>query len=162
MKHLLLGFLFTASAALAQPVPVLHFEPPKGFAGGPGKDAVPYVSKDGDATLDVYPFRRFAGPFPEQFNRTLLREFVAAEAQEARLAGAPQVLSAKVPGAEAVLFARFVEERSGSARYRLRVAVYAAGSVALVDFNAGSPEAFQRNWPALSGLLDSLKVVVPK
>jgi hypothetical protein len=54
-------------------------------------------------------------------------------------------------------------------RYRLRVAIHSAGAVALVDYNANGPQAYQRNWPALAGVLDSLRVgaaepvaVVPK
>ncbi len=158
MKQILSGLLLTASAALAQPLPVLHFEPPQGFTGSLGRDPSAHVSMSGDATLNVYPFRRLEGPFADQFRRTLLRERLVPGTQEARLAGAPEIQALAVPGAEAAMFARFVEDRFGTARYRLRLAIFSGGAVSLVDYNAASPEAYQRNWPSVAAVMDSLKV----
>jgi hypothetical protein len=158
VKHVLFGLLLTASAALAQPLPVLHFDPPQGFTGSLGKDPSAHVSMQGDAMLNVYPFRRLSGSFEEQFRRTRLRQLLVPDSQEAQLAGAVEIQSLKVPGADAALFARFAENRSGTVRYRLRVAISSAGAVALVDYNARGPEGYQRNWPAVAAVLDSLKV----
>lgn len=158
MKHLLFWLLLTASAALAQPLPVLYFDPPQGFTGSLGKDPSAHVSMQGDAMLNVYPFRRLSGPFEEQFRRTRLRELLKPDGQEGPLAGPVEIQSLKVPGAEAALFARFAENRSGALRYRLRVAVFSAGAVALVDYNAAGADGYQRNWPAAAAVLDSLKV----
>jgi hypothetical protein len=141
---------------------VLHFDPPKGFTGSLGRDPSAHVSMSGDAMVNVYPFRRLEGPFAERFKRTLLRELLAPDSQEARLAGTPEIQPLAVPGAEAALFARFVEDRFGVARYRLRLAILSNGAVALVDYNANGPDAYQRNWPALAGVLDSLKVGGPQ
>jgi len=159
VKLILSGLLLTASAALAQPLPVLHFDPPKDFTGSLGKDPSAHVSKGGDATINVYPFRALKGPFAEQFRRTLFKELLVPDAQEGRVVAAPEIME-KVPvaGAESSMAARFVENRSGAARYRLRLAVYSAGAVALVDYSAAGADAYQRNWPAFAGLLDSLKV----
>lgn len=162
MKHALFGLLLAAAGALAQPLPVLHFAPPQGFTGSLGADPAAHVSKNGDAILNVYPFRRLNGPFAEQFRRTLLRELLVQDSQEGRLAGPPAIEAVAVPGAEAAMFAKFIEDRFGVARYRLRVAIFSAGAVALVDYNANGPEAYQRNWPALAGVLDSLKVGAPQ
>jgi len=159
VKHALFGLLLTASAALAQPLPVLHFDPPKGFTGSLGREPSAHVSFNGDAMLNVYPFRRLNGAFEEQFRRTRLRELLTPDSQEAQLAGPVEFQPLSVPGAEAGLFARFAENRSGAVRYRLRVAVFSAGAVALVDYNARGADGYQRNWPAVAGLLDSLKVV---
>ena len=158
MKLAFLALAFSAGGVLAQPLPVLQFEAPKGFTGSLGRDPSAHVSMSGDATVNVYPFRRLEGPFAEQFRRTLLRERLVPDAQEARLAGAPEIQALAVPGAEAAMFARFVEDRFGTARYRLRLAIFSAGAVALVDYNAASPEAYQRNWPSVAAVLDSLKV----
>ena len=160
VKHALFGLLLTASAALAQPLPVLHFDPPKGFTGSLGREPSAHVSMNGDAMLNVYPFRRLNGAFEEQFRRTRLREMLTPDSQEAQLAGPVEFQTVKVPGAEAALFARFAENRSGAVRYRLRVAVFSAGAVALVDYNANGPGGYQNNWPGVAGLLDSLKVVL--
>ena len=156
------ALLLCTCAALAQPLPLLDFVPPQGFTGSLGKDPSTHVSKNGDAIVTVYPFRRLNGPFAEQFRRTLLREVLQHDSQEARLAGAPEIQALAVPGAEAAMFARFVEDRFGTARYRLRLAIYSAGAVALVDYNANGPQAYQQNWPAVAAVLDSLKVGAAK
>lgn len=147
-----------ATAAPAQLLPELLFAPPKGFTGSLGRDPSAHVSMDGDATVNIYPFRKLDGPFAEQFRRSLLRERLVPDGQEQRLAGPPEIQSLAVPGAEAAMYAKFVEDRFGVMRYRLRVAIHSAGAVALVDYNANGPQAYQRNWPALAGVLDSLKV----
>lgn len=161
LKHALFGLWLVSGAALTQPLPELRFEPPNGFTGSLGRDPSAHVSMSGDATVNVYPFRRLNGPFAEQFRRTLLRELVVQDSQEGSLAGPPAIEAVAVPGAEAAMYAKFIENRFGAARYRLRVAIFSAGAVALVDYNANGPEAYQRNWPALAGVLDSLKVGAP-
>jgi hypothetical protein len=158
MKSALLALLLAPAAALAQPLPVLQFNPPQGFTGSLGKDPSAHVSMKGDATVNIYPFRRLAGPFEEQFRRTRLRELLLQDGQEVQVAGPVEIQKLPVPGAEAALFARFAENRFGTTRYRLRVGIYSAGAVALVDYNANGPEAYQRNWPAVAAVLDSLKV----
>jgi hypothetical protein len=162
MRYAPLGLLLASAVALAQPLPVLHFNPPQGFTGSLGKDPSAHVSMNGDATLNIYPFRRLNGPFEEQFRRTRLRELLVQDSQEAQLAGPVEIQKLAVPGAEAALFARFTENRFGTTRYRLRLGVYSAGAVALVDYNANGPDAYQRNWPAVAAALDSLKVGAPE
>ena len=157
-KSLLGAGLLLATAADAQPLPSLQFDPPKGFTGSLGRDPSAHVSMSGDATVNVYPFRRLQGAFAEQFRRSLLRELLVPDGQEQRLAGPPEIQPLAVPGAEAAMYAKFVEDRFGVMRYRLRVAIHAAGAVALVDYSANGAESYQRNWPALAGVLDSLKV----
>ena len=158
MKLALLGLAFTAGAALAQSPPVLHFDPPQGFTGSLGRDPSAHVSMSGDATVNIYPFRPLAEPFEPQFRRTLLRERLVPDSQEAKLAGPVEIQPLQVPGADAALFARFAEDRSGALRYRLRVAVASRGAVAIVDYSAAGPQAYQRNWPSVAAVLDSLKV----
>lgn len=162
MKLALLGLAFTAGAALAQAPPVLRFDPPQGFTGSLGRDPSAHVSMSGDATINVYPFRRLDGPFGDQFRRTLLRELLKPDAQEVRVAGTPEIKPVEVPGAQEALFARFVEDRYGTPRYRLRLAILASGAVAIVDYSANGPDAYQRNFAALGGVLDSLQVGAAK
>lgn len=162
MRFALAGLLVAAGAAAAQPLPVLEFAPPPGFSASLGRDPSAHVSRNADAIINVYPFRHLTGQFAEQFRRTLLRELLVPDGQEIRLAGPPEIQALAVPGAEAGMFARFVEDRYGAARYRLRVAVYSAGAVAIVDYNANGPQAYQANWPAIATVLDSLKVGAPQ
>jgi hypothetical protein len=116
MRYAPLGLLLASAVALAQPLPVLHFNPPQGFTGSLGKDPSAHVSMNGDATLNIYPFRRLNGPFEEQFRRTRLRELLVQDGQEAQLAGPVEIQKLAVPGAEAALFARFTENRFGTTR----------------------------------------------
>src|SRR5262249_14950316 len=44
MRAVLLGLLLAGGTALAQPLPVLQFEPPKNFTGSLGKDPSAHVS----------------------------------------------------------------------------------------------------------------------
>lgn len=156
MKTVLFTTFFWVGAVLAQPV--LHYEPPKNFTGSLGKDPSAHVSFNGDAMINIYPFRRLNGPFEPQFRNTRLSEQLTPDSREVQLAGPVEFQAIRIPGAEAAMFARFVENRSGAARYRLRVAIYSGGAVALVDYNAAGPDGYQRNWPAVAGVLDSLKV----
>jgi len=156
------ALLLGTGAAAAQPLPLLEFAAPQGFTGSLGKDPSAHVSMSGDAIINVYPFRRLNGPFAEQFRRTLLRDLLKPDTQEARLVGAPEIQPLAVPGAETAMFARFVEDRFGAARYRLRLAIYSAGAVAIVDYNANGAQAYQQSWPALAGVLDSLKVAAAR
>jgi hypothetical protein len=158
VKLALLGLVLSAGAALAQTPPVLHFDPPKGFTGSLGRDPSAHVSMSGDAVIQVYPFRQLGVPFEPQFRRTLLREQLVHDSQEAKVAGAVEIQALQVAGADAAFFARFAEDRFGTIRYRLRVAVASRGAVAIVDYNANGADAYQRNWPALSAVLDSLRV----
>jgi hypothetical protein len=64
-----------------------------------------------------------------------------------------------VKGAEAAIAASFRNFNGGAPREHLRVAILVAGFVALVDISANSPQAFQRNWPNVFRLLNSLNVV---
>lgn len=160
MKHFLCTLAFFACAAQAQPV--LQMQPPQGFTGSLGRDPAAHVSKEGDAIVTVYPFKALQVPFEEAFRATLLRERIQEDRQERKLAGAPEIHRIAVPGAQDALFAKFVEDRSGTLRYRLRVAILAAGAVAIVDYDADGPKAYMGHWPVVSTALESMKVSKPR
>ena len=65
-----------------------------------------------------------------------------------------------VSGADAALAATFKNFNGGAPREHLRVGdSQQRDRVALVDISANSPQAFERNWPSVSRLLNSLHVV---
>jgi len=160
MKLLLLALALFAGAALAQPV--LHIEAPKGFTGSLGRDPAAHVSGAGDAILNIYPFKPLGGAFQEKFRATLLRELVQEDRQERKLAGAPEIAAIAVPGADEALFAKFVEDRAGTLRYRLRVAIRSGSAVALVDYDANGAKAYMGNWPTVASSLETMKVGTAK
>jgi hypothetical protein len=146
--------------ALQTAPPTLNYEPPEGFTLSVGRDPSAHVSRDGEVKINVYPFRPLNGPFAEQFRRTMLREFIR-DSPERRLVSPPAIEPVVVPGAEATLIAGFVEDLFGVAHSRLRVAIYSAGTVSIVDINANSADGFKRNWPSIARLLESLNVGTP-
>lgn len=162
LLFILAAVLFTGSA-LAQGLPPLNFDAPAGFSGGGGEAAAAFTAPEGDLVIRVYPFRRLGpGEFQARFRETLLREFVAAEEREARLAAAPRIEAFAVEGAEAAALANFVEERGGAQRSRRRLAILASGAVAIIDVTASSGAASERTAGAVMAMLDSLSVGLPK
>ena len=152
--------LFTGQA-LAQALPPLNFDAPAGFSGG-GEDGATFTAPEGNVVVHVYPFRRLGpGDFKARFRENLLREFVAADAREGKLAAPARIEDISVEGADASALARFADERGGAQRERTRLAIFAAGGVAIVDVTAASGAA-QRAGEVLKAMLDSMSVGQPK
>ena len=139
--------------------PTLRYDRPGGFGGGSGQEAETWISDHLDGVIHVYPFRAFRGDFQSEFRRGLFRDRISTLYREDGLLALPIFKALPVKGAEAALTASFKNFNGGAPREHLRVAILAAGSVALVDISANSPQAFQRNWPSVSRLLNSLQVV---
>lgn len=153
---LLLGCL--AELAIAQALPPLNFDAPAGFSAAGGEEAATFTAPEGDLVIHIYPFRRLgSGSFQARFRETLLREFVAAHQRE-KPPGAPLIQPLGVEGAEAALIAKFTQDR----RERTRVAMHAAGGVAIIDLTADSAAAAEKHASTLKTLLDSVSVGQPK
>lgn len=160
-RHLVLVILAQAmfAAHTAGALPALHYDRPGGFAGGSGDDVETWISDSLDGVIHVYPFRPSHGDFQSEFRRSLFRERIGTPYREDRLLGTPTFRTVAVSGAEVALAASFRSFNGGAPREHLRVAVLSTGRVALVDISANSPQAFERNWPSVSRLLNSLQVV---
>jgi hypothetical protein len=118
-----------------------------------------WISDRLDGVIHVYQFRPFHGDFQDEFRRALFRERISPPYREDRLLVQPTFKVLPVRGAEAAMSASFKNFNGGAPREHLRVAVFAAGFVALVDISANSPEAFQRNQASIFRFLNSLQVV---
>ena len=160
--HLLPAFFF-AGAAFAQTLPPitlppLYFDAPPGFSGG-GDEVAAFSPPERDLVIYVYPFRRLGpGDFQARFRDNQLREFIAGSLREAKPLAAPQIQAASVEGAEAALSGRFNDGKGE----RSRLAILAAGAVAIVDVTATSAAAFDKHAGAMKEMLDSLSVGQPK
>ena len=143
----------------APAIPTLRYDPPGGFVNGSDRESATWISENLDGVIRVYPFRAFHGDFEGVFRRELFRDWVSALYREDQLLAQPLFTPITVKGAEAAISAAFKNFNNGAPREHLRVAILAAGSVALVDFSANSPQAFQRNWRSISRLLNSLRVL---
>jgi hypothetical protein len=155
---LILSILATFGGQKAGAMPTLRYDGPDGFAGGNNHEAATWISGSLDGIVHVYAFRPYRGDFQRDFRQVLFRDRVSAVYREDRILVPPVFRPLAVKGAEAAIVATFSNFNGGAPREHLRVAILAAGSVALVDVSASSPEAFQRNWPSISRLLDSLYV----
>jgi len=158
MKAFLLSVCFFTGTALAQSLPPLNFDAPAGFSGG-GEEVATFTAPERDLEIHIYPFRRLGpGDFQARFRETLLREFVAANLREGKLAAPPRIEAFNVEGAEAALVGRFTEEK----RERTRLAMLASGAVAVIDVTADSSAAAQHHAEAVKAMLESLSVGQPK
>jgi hypothetical protein len=150
--------LLAAGQSLPAQQPALAWERPQGFSGGGGDRRYSFVSSQVDAVLDIYPFRPLPPNLTGQFRQSLFRDLIVTELREQRYGSAPGFDLVSVPGADSAVLAGFVEDYWGTARNHLRLAVFRGGSVALVDYNASNPDAYQRNLASLQGVLRSLSV----
>jgi hypothetical protein len=160
-QRLLVVFLSLVVAVghAAPVIPMLRYDKPGGFTGGSGDEVETWISDSLDGVIHVYPFEPFPGDFQHEFRRALFRQRISAPYREDRLLSAPTFKAMTVNGAEAAVAASFKNFNGGAPREHLRVAILRAGRVALVDISANSVQAFERNWPRVSRLLNSLRVV---
>ena len=125
---------------------------------GSGEPSETWIADGLDSVVHVYPFRPFQGDFQASFGvRCSARGFRRCIGKTVVLAE-PAFTPLTVKGADAAMTASFRNFNGGVPREHLRVAVSAAGRVALVDISANSPQAFERHWPSVSRLLSSLQV----
>jgi hypothetical protein len=155
---LALSALSSSGGTTAGPTPALKYDSPSGFSRGDGNGET-WIADGLDGVIQVYPFRRFHGDFAGEFRRTLFRDWISAPYREDQRLDQPNVRRLSVKGAEAAMAASFKNYNGGAPRDHLRVAVLVSGRVALLDISANSPAAFERNRPAFSGMLNSLRVV---
>ncbi len=113
----------TGRSAAAQPLPTLRYDPPANFYHSAIAPPDQYTSNEVQAGLQVYPFRRFTGNIVGLLRRTLLRDWIDPQFQESNLAIGPQFGRDTIPGAEAVLTARFVENVGGQPREHMRIVI---------------------------------------
>jgi hypothetical protein len=159
--------LVAAFIALAAPkvhgqaMPTLNYNPPASLYHDVSAPVESYLSREVNASLQVYPFRSFTGHLQQQFAQTLLRDWIHPDYQEASVAAQPTFSAAQAPGAEEVISGQFLENTGLTQRPRMRVAVLAHHAVALVDISANSMYSWQQAWPGMLAFLNSMKVEAP-
>jgi len=153
--------LFAAVSTRAQaPLPELKFQDPPGFYRSGAYPPADFTSNEVNASLQVYPFRVFTGDLQQAFSRTLLRELIDPRYQESMVAPGVKLDAITIPGARAVLRARFNEIVAGQPHERMRMAVVAeGGAVAIVDAQAVSLASWQRVLQPLNAFASTLRVV---
>ncbi|MGH8579831.1 MAG: hypothetical protein ACREVK_06835 [Gammaproteobacteria bacterium] len=152
------AFAVTNTIAEQEVTMLLRYDPPPNYYRSAITPPEDYSSNEFNATVQVYPFRPFNGNIEQMFQRTLLREWIDPRYQEANVAGPPDFRVASIPGAQAVLTARFAENIAGILREHMRMVIVAAGAAAIVDASANNATTWQRALPALNAMAGSLRV----
>src|SRR5260370_1799735 len=155
--------VFAVTDAAAQStVPVLRYQPPANtFQAGTGSPD-DYAFKGFNASVQVYPFRSFTGNIQQEFQMTLLSDWIVPLQREQNLGAPPTFVTAAVPGADLAIVARFVENRVGLPRPHYRMLIVAGNQAAIVDASAGTEQSWQAATPFLAALGDSLRVVAAR
>lgn len=136
---------------------VLRYTPPaNAFKSSIGADD--YQLNGTNATVQVYQFRQFSGNIQQQFQATLLRDWIEPMHQEENVAGKPNFQRVAVPGADYALSATFNESRVGLARPHNRMLIVKGNEAALVDASAGTVQGWQQAVPRLNQMAASFKV----
>jgi hypothetical protein len=152
----------TDFAAELSALPMLEYQisPDFSFDGRSGLGT--YHSRKGDGAIQIYDFRAYSGNFEQEFRNTLLRDLIARDNREEKLASTPVIQASTMPGAEKVLSARFLQDYWGTPRDRYRLAILASGAVAIVDINLHDADAAQRYQGGIIAMFNSLKIAPPQ
>ena len=152
--------LLAAAAAVAQPpLPVLQYNAPPNFYKSAMTNPEDFSSSEVNASVQVYPFRPFAGNIQQLVGQTLLRDWIDPRYREENIASQPDFRSEIVPGAQAAFLVSFFENRVGLPRPHVRLVVAAGNAAAIVDVSANSPATLQRVAPAMNAMIKSVRVV---
>ncbi len=146
------------TADLSDTVPILNYDDPVNFYRGANRTCREYFSNEINFTLCVYPFRQFTGDIVAQFQQTLLRDWIDPQYREEPLAGPPVFGNNGMPGATAVVDARFHETKFGPPTERMRILIVAGDWAALVDAKAPNADCWNRVLPAVRTMLGTLHV----
>lgn len=152
------ALLLATSVAFAESVPELRYEPPQNFYHSAAHPPEDYVSNEFNASLQVYPFKRFSGNIEQQFQQTLLRDWIDPMHKEERVAGQPAFGRMAIPGADAVYTAQFADSPVGLPKPHMRMLVVVGQQAAIVDASAGTVQSWQRAIPALNKFAATLRV----
>ena len=136
---------------------VLRYTPPAN-AFKSAIQADDYSLNGTNASVQLYQFRPFSGNIQQQFQQTLLRDWIGPMHQEENVAGKPAFQRVAVPGADYAISATFSESRVGLARPHNRMLIVKGKEAALVDASAGTVQGWQQAVPRLNQMAASFKV----
>ena len=148
-----------ATAGFAQgAVPILKYDPPPNFLEASYGNYEDFSSREVNASIQIYPFRPFTGNIETAWQTTLLRGWIDGMHKEANVAGQPVFSTAKLPGAQAVLFARFNEGMIGTVKPRMRAVIVSNGAAAVIDITAANDYCWQRIMTSVQALFKSVAI----
>ncbi len=143
-------------AAQAQ-TSVLHYTPPaNAFKSALGADD--YQLNGTNASVQIYQFRPFNGNVRQQFETTLLRDWIDPMHREENVTSQIQLQNITVPGADFAIAAAFTETRVGLPRPHSRILIVKRNEAAIVDASAGTAQGWQQAAPRLNQMAATFKV----
>src|SRR5689334_19274047 len=116
-----IALLAAANVAHAQTAMLRYTPPADSFKSSIGADD--YQLNGTNASVQIYQFRRFSGNVQQQFQTTLLRDWIGLMHQEENVAGKPAFQQVTIPGADFAIAATFNEARVGLARPHNRILI---------------------------------------
>jgi len=146
------------SVAAQAPPPVLNYTSPPNFLKLSGANPEDFTANDVNAGIQIYPFRPITGNLQVDWQRTLLRDWIDPRYRESNVAGPPAFSNSSMPGAQAVLVARFIEIIAGLPREHMRTVIVAGGSAAIVDISGAGGPSWRRIIPVVGALFSSLSI----
>lgn len=141
---------------------VVRYTPPANVFRQGIQPAEDYSFNGFNASVQVYPFRRFTGNIQQAFQQTLLRDWIAPMHKEENVAGRPVFQSIAIPGADLAISARFDENIVGLPRPHLRMLIVAGNEAAIVDASAGTMQSWQQAVPALNAMAGTIRIEAAK
>jgi len=117
-----------------------------------------FTANDVNAGIQIYPFRPITANLQMDWQRTLLRDWIDPRYRESNVAGPPAFSSNSMPGAQAVMVARFIDSIAGIPREHMRTVIVAGESAAIVDISGAGGPSWQRIIPAVGALFKSLSI----
>jgi hypothetical protein len=158
-RRLLTLSLVAARVAGAQTPPVLRYDPPANSYKSASVSPADFSSSVANASMQVYEFRPFSGNLTQQFQRTLMREWVDPQFRESNVANRPQFSQINIAGARGALVVRFLENVAGTMKEHMRVVIVSNPTAAVVDMSANSAASWTAAAPAMLASLNSMQLV---
>jgi len=133
----------------------LQYTPPAGaFQAG----ADDYSFNGFNGSLRIYQFRSYSGNIQQQFQSTLLKEWIDPVHREQNLGGQPTYQRLDVPGAQLALAATFAENLVGIPKPHMRVLIVAGREAAILDASSNRVQSWQQAMPAINAVISSMHV----
>jgi hypothetical protein len=139
---------------------ILRYDEPRGFYRSAITPPDDYSAMQFNASLQVYPFRRFDGNIQRMFTTTLLREWIDPRFQETNVLGRPEFRESRnsFPGSQYVMVATFFESNFGIVKPHLRWVIVAGGAAVIVDTSASDDATMRRAQPLFDAWYASVRV----
>ncbi len=129
--------------------------PGSAFQAGAGD----YSFNGFNGSLRIYQFRSYSGNIQQQFQSTLLREWIDPVHREDNVgAQQPSYQRLDIPGAQLAIVASFAENLVGIPKPHLRMLIVAGREAAILDASSNRVQSWQQALPQVNAVILSMRV----